>query len=627
MSVITEYYNNNSQVSLNEKWWEADISAAHQNLFAVVKYVEKNQSYRNTLNLRYAKLYQNVEMLGLSAGTYARVNLSNFNTNRVSYNVVKSCTDTAASKIAKNKPKPLFLTKDGDYNLKNKAKLLTQYMEGMFEQMDLYRVAQKVFVDACVFGTGALKFFIDPANLEIKAERVFIDEIVVDDVEGMYASPRQLHQRKYYSRDVLLGMFPKYKDKIMAATAGTAGEVATQSTADNVMVIESWHLPSSDNAKDGRHIIAIDNCTLVFEDYEKDHFPFVFFRWTDKLVGFWGMGLAEELIGLQLEINKVLRVIQQSQNLMAVPRIFVDVASNINTGHINNDIGSIIKYQGQPPVFQTGQANSPEVYQYLETLYNKAFEVTGISRLSAASAKPPGLNSGVALREYQDIETERFMLVGQRYEELFMKAAEHILDLSKELYEIFPKFNVVVKTNKFVKKIKWEDVNMKEDEFVMDVFPVNILPSTPAGKLQTIQELIQAGLIPQEQALSLLDFPDLEHFMSLQTAAQDNIEKMLGIMIEEGRYIAPEPFMNLELALQLTQETYLRSKCDNLDESKLELLRTFMDDINTLLGTNQPLAPPPEEVGPVAPGPAPGPSELGPMTGAPLPPAGPVGIA
>ncbi len=259
--------------------------------------------------------------------------------------------------------------------------------------------------------------------------------------------------------------------------------------------------------------------------------------------------------------------------------------------------------------------------------YNKAFEITGISRLSAAATKPAGLNSGVALREYQDIETERFMLVGQRYEDLFMQAAKHIIDLSKELYEVFPKFHVVVKTNKFVKKIKWADVDMKEDEFVMDVYPVNMLPSTPAGKLQTIQELIQAGLIPQDQALTLLDFPDLEHFMSLRTAAQDNIEKMLGIMIEEGRYIAPEPFMNLQLALELTQETYLRAKCDNLEEDKLDLLRTFMDDINTLLGANQPLPPPEEVGGPVAPGPMPGPADLGVAQGAPLPPPGPIGIA
>lgn len=620
--IITEYYNNNVSPGLSEKWWVVGANKAHQNLFALVKYVEKNQSYRGVLNLRYARMYANMEMLGLSSGTYARTASNNFSNNRVTYNVVKSCADTATSKIAKNKPKPLFLTENGDYNLKRKAKLLTQYMEGMFEETDMYRLGQRVFLDACVFGTGCLKLYIDPGSLKVKAERVFIDEIIVDDVEGMYSSPRQIHQRKYYSRDVLLGMFPEYKEEILQASTALRGESATQSTADNVVVLESWHLPSSKDAKDGKHMICIDNATLVYEEYTKDHFPFVFLRWNDKLVGFWGMGLAEELIGIQLEINKVLRNIQAGHQLMGVPRVFVDVASNINTGHINNEVGGIIKYQGQPPVFQSPPIMNGEVYQYVETLYNKAYEITGISRLSAQAQKPAGLNSGVALREFQDIESERFMLAGQRYEDMFMEAARQIIELSKELYEIEPKLTVKVKTNKFIQKIKWKDVSMDEDEFVMKVFPVNMLPSTPAGKLQTIQELVQAGLIPQDQAISLLDFPDLESFLSLATAAQDNIERILGIMIEEGRYIPPEPFMNLQLALEMAQETYLRAKCDNLKEERLELLRTFMDDIQTLLGHNQAPTPPPEQGGPVAPGPNPPPSELGVAQGGSLPQPG-----
>ncbi len=622
--VITEYYNNTVSPSLSEKWWVVGKEKAHQNLFGLVKYVEKNQSYRNVLNLRYARLYSNMEILGLASGTYARTQSNNFSNNRVTYNVVKSCADTATSKIAKNKPKPLFLTENGDYNLKRKAKLLTQYMEGLFEETDMYRLGQRVFLDACVFGTGCLKLFIDPGSKKVKAERVFIDEIIVDDIEGMYATPRQIHQRKYYSRDVLLGMFPDHKEQIMQASSALRGESATQSTADNVVVLESWHLPSGPEEKDGKHMICIDNATLLYEDYTKDHFPFVFLRWNDKLVGFWGMGLAEELIGIQLEINKVLRNIQSAHQLMGVPRVFVDVASNINTGHITNEVGGIIKYQGQPPVFQSPSVMNGEVYNYVETLYNKAYEITGISRLSAQSQKPAGLNSGVALREFQDIESERFQLAGQRYEDMFMEAAKQFVELSKELYEMEPKLTVKVKANKFIQKIKWKDVDMDEDEFVMKVFPVNMLPSTPAGKLATIQEMVQAGLIPQDQAISLLDFPDLDSFLSLATAAQDNIERILGIMIEEGRYIPPEPFMNLQLALEMAQETYLRAKCDNLKEERLELLRTFMDDVQTLLGANAPQPVPMADGsgGPVAPGPVPAPSELGLAQGGSLPQPG-----
>lgn len=621
--VYTEYVNNSADTAFADKWWNADAATANKSLFGLVRYVEKNQAYRSALNLRYARLYSNTEILGLSSGTYARTTSNNFANNRVTLNVVKSCVDTAASKISKNKPRPLFLTENGDYNLKHKAKLLNQYMEGMFDETDIYRTGQRVFTDACVFGTGCLKLYIDPASKKIKAERIFIDEIIIDDIEGMYGTPTQIHQRKYYDRDQLIKMFPDKEEQIKSASTALRGETATQSTANNVIVVESWHLPSSKDAKDGKHAICVDNATLIFEDYDKNFFPFVFFRWTDKLVGFWGMGLAEELIGIQLEINKVLRNIQQAQQLMAVPRVFVDVASNIVGAHITNDIGGIIKYQGTPPTFQSPNAMNPEVYQYVDTLYKRAYEITGISLMSAQAKKPEGLNSGVAIREFDDIASERFVLTSMRYEDFYMEAARQILILSKELYEIDPKLTVKAQNNKFIRKIKWKEVNMDEDEFSMKIFPVSLLPTTPAGKLQTVQELVQAGLIDQDRALALLDFPDLEGFLSLRTAAQDNIERILGIMMEEGRYIPPEPFMNLQLALEITQETYLKARCDNLEEDKLELLRTFMDDIQTLLAANAPPMPTaPPLGGPVAPGLPPAPSDLSLMQGQPLPPPG-----
>lgn len=620
VDIITEYVNA-PITSTNVKWW-TEKKSPHKNVFGLLNYLEKNQSYRSVLNLRYARLYSNMEMLGLSSGTYARTATNNFSQNRLTLNVIKSCVDSAAAKIAKNKPKPLFLTKKGDFSLKRKAKGLTKYLEGLFETTDLYELGRKVFIDACVFGTGALKLFIDSADNCIKAERVFIDEIVVDDVEGIYSKPRQIFQRKNYSRDVLIDMFPDYKEEILAANTALRGQTATQSTADQVIVVEAWHLPSGPNAKDGKHVIALENCTLFEEEYTKDYFPFVFFRWTDKLVGFWGMGLAEELIGIQLEINKVLKAIQASHQLMSVPRVFVDVASNVNTAHITNEIGGIIKYQGQPPVFQSPGAMNPEVYSYLNDLYRKAYEITGISQMQAQAMKPSGLNSGAALREFNDIASERFVITGMRYEEFFMQAAKIMIDMSKDLFEIDKSLKIKVKGQKFIETIKWKDVNLEEDQYVMQLFPVSFLPSTPAGKLQTVQELVQAGFVTQEQALSLLDFPDLEGFTSLATAAQDNIERYLELMIEEGKYNPPEPFMNLQLALTLTQEAYLRAKCEDTPEDRLELLRTFMDDCQTLM---QASAPPPEvpPMDPLANPVAPPTSDILPLPGA-APPGLPV---
>ena len=50
-------------------------------------------------------------------------------------------------------------------------------------------------------------------------------------------------------------------------------------------------------------------------------------------VGFFGQGLAEQLQGLQLEINKTLRTIQVSMHLVSVPKQLVEASSKLVSSH------------------------------------------------------------------------------------------------------------------------------------------------------------------------------------------------------------------------------------------------------------------------------------------------------
>lgn len=619
-NVIVEYVGANSAKALKNKWW-LDNEDMSRSLFAVVRFIDMNQEYRSKDNITFARLYANTEILGLTSSTYARASSTHLPNTRLTLNVVKSCVDAATNKIAQNKPRPMFLTEKGNFSLKQKAKKLTQYLDGMFDELNLYHHAQRVFVDACVFGTGALKVFIDPQTYSVKAERVFIDEIVVDDVEGKNGQPRQIFQKKTFARELLLDQFPKFAEQIKACASSLTGEYASQSTADEVAVVEAWHLPSGPNAKDGKHVIAIENQVLFQEDYQDDCFPFVFFRWSERLLGFFGSGLAFELIGIQREINKTLKTIQQSLELMAVPRIFLDIASNINSKSITDQIGNIIKYQGSPPVFSTPPAVSPELIQHLESLYRKAYEITGISQMQAQSKKPSGLDSGVAIREFNDVASERFIVTGQNYEQFFLDTSKLLINLSRKLYEQDKSPDIKVKGKDFIETIKWKDVDLDNDQFSMRVFPVSLLPTTPAGKLQMVQELLQAGLIPQEQALALLDFPDIEGFLSLQVAAQDTIEKYMETMLDEGKMVVFDPYMEqfIPLALDIATKAYMRAKNDGTPESRIDLLRVFIDDLKAQS------APSPEELpatGPVGNPAAPPTSDLLPIQGAPAPAIG-----
>jgi len=174
---------------INSKWWEVKGDDLAARLFAVVKYLGSNQTLRTTNLITTTRLYGNLSLMGLNGLTYSKLaSVTNASASRITYNVCQSATDTVTAKIAKNKPKPLFLTSGGDYKLQRRAENLTKFVEGVFYENDIYALATHIFRDACVWGTGAA--FVYEKDGRIKFERCVISEIQVDDVEAFYGLPR-----------------------------------------------------------------------------------------------------------------------------------------------------------------------------------------------------------------------------------------------------------------------------------------------------------------------------------------------------------------------------------------------------------------------------------------------------
>ena len=537
----------------------------------------------------YARMYGN-RGLGFSNVNYTSgpSQLSKSATDvRLKLNAARACVDACTSKIAQQKPRPVFLTSNGDWNQKKKAQKLTQYLDGAYDMANVYEEATEVFRDACIFNLGAMYVYIDSETSTVKAERVWVEEIIVDEAEAQYGKPKKLSRSKLVHRDDLLKQYGKDPDlKIMIMGAATPTYI-TSTAKDLIQVIESWYL--GDN---GKRVICIKEGTLLAEPYTKSYFPFVFFTWQKGLRSFWGQGIIEQVFNIQLEINQTCQTIQQSLYFCAVPRVYLNTASKVVEAHLDNRIGSIVKYSGNvPPQFSTPQANNPEMYTYLQYLYNKVFETIGASELSASSKKPPGLDSGVALREFSDIESSRFTTVGQAWEQFFMDLAKVFVDLSKDLYTKDKSLAVKYKNNKFLESIKWSDVEIAEDDYVLRCFPTSILPTQPAGRLQFVQELIQSGFIDKEIGLDLLDYPDLDRAMSIKNAGADNAMMILEKIVDEGKYESPEPYMNLKLCIELGQGMYLKARNDNVPEERLELLRRFIDDCNALSQVPAPVVP------------------------------------
>jgi len=559
-------------------WYLAPDENIHEKVIQAAQGIEQDQSTLREAWKRYARAYSNRDEMGLD---WSIDSSREFDKNFVTENVVKSVIDTAASIIAKNRVKVRVLTNGAKFTDQRRARGLEKFVYGEMKARDVWETSPLVFRDACIFGTGVLKIF-DKKN-KVCIERRLISDILVDERSAIDGKPRELFERCLLDKEVLKGMYPKFADEI--ELAATQREWADHDIPKNqVVVVEAWRLAS--DGKPGRHAVCIQGCTLASEKYKHEYFPFVFFRWDGlPISGFYGLGLARDLHGIQTRINQLNVFIQRCQDLIAVPRVFVDMASKLIKVQLDNKIGAIIPYRGKPPTFFTPQALNSEIYDYKEQLKRSAFEFAGISQMSAQSLKPAGLESAVALREFNDIETNRFIIQAQRYERMYTAVGEMVIRIAKNAFKRGTDMRTSFPDTNTVEQIDWSDVNLEDDRFSLDIQPASLLSMSPSARLQAVTELAQVGQLDKAEVRYLLQHPDLEQSNSIAYADYVNITRTEEMLQDiEAVYRPPEPFQNLDLGLRRIQLLYqqLQNDYEDVPEQVYENIRSWVSQAKTL---------------------------------------------
>ena len=572
------------------KWWDANSkSELADQMLSTALFLKEQQAFRFRQSAIYSRLYSNTPLNNFVGSGFNKMSpTSNLPIDRPTMNVIQACVDTLASKITQSRPRPVFLTDNGNYKERNLAKQLDSFIMGEFYKTKAYGEGALILRDALVLGTGCVKVFEDDEN-RVNLERVMFTEILVDDVEGDYGKPRQMFHMKLVDRHVLASLFPEHKSDVYRAEQAyqeTAGQ-SEKTVSDQVMIVEGWHLPSGPKAKDGKHVIACSAGLLFEEDWEKKTFPFVFLNYSPRIRGFWGQGLAEQLMGTQTEINTLLSTISQSLKLTGVPRVFVEIGSKVVKSHLNNSIGAIIEYQGTKPIYEVAPSMAPEHYQQLERLINFAFQQSGVSSLSATAQKPAGLNSGEAIRNYNDLQSDRFATLAKRYDEFYVELAYQFIDLAKEIADREGKYSTIYPNKNGIKEIDLPAADMLEDSYIIQCYDASSLPRDPAGRLQKITEMMQAGLITPQEGRRLLDYPDIEQVDKLEEAGEERILRALDKIIDEGEYTPVDPFMDLELANKLVVQYYNLYETAKLEEEKAQMLRDFFTQVQELKQLSQ----------------------------------------
>lgn len=626
------------------RWWaiperydvrpENASTEVAQSIQATVNTLQERQDGRIRQLVISARLYGNSSLMGVSGVRGDMPMSAPASRERLTDNVIQSVVDTSTARVGENKPRPYFLTDGGTYKLQRRAKLLNKFLEGVFYETKSYRMGSDAQRDAEVFGDGLIHVMKRSGRLH--HERVLSAEVWIDEAEAVYGKPRQAHYVRAVDRDELAEWAKDGQDgaelkrtliaiyRADPAPIESRGYPSVQ--ADMVTVRESWHLRSGPDAKDGRHCISIDDHLIdPLTEWEHDFFPFARWRWCPRPLGYWSQGLAEQLQNKQIEVNRLLWIMQRSMELAGTFKIFLEEGSKIVSEHINNQIGAIVKYRGTKPDWFVPQVVPVEYYQQYERLVASMYERANVPIQAATGMKPAGLDSGEAQRVYRDVTNEGMKTKEGLNEDAFLELARIDLAMAREIaQESGGHYEVRAPSGRALTTVKLSAKELDPSAFEMQCFPTSSLPKDPAGRLATIQEYIQAGFMTPRQGRHELDFPDLEAYESLANAAEDLITKVLDDICDEGEYQPPEPTDDLAMAKEMVVEYINRGRAQDLDEENMDLLRTYSTQVDALLQASMPPQPamppgmppgavPPPGMDPMAMGPAMGPGMAAPQ--------------
>ena len=286
--------------------------------------------------------------------------------------------------------------------------------------------------------------------------------------------------------------------------------------------------------------------------------PYKLFLWNVRPRGVMGSGITEEIYDYQQRIIYILEKISINLATVATTKIFIQKQSGVSESQVNAGEATIIEYNpaSNPPQVITPSIMSEQHFRHLEDVYMKAQMQIGMNEMYTTGDVPRGLESGVAVRNYHDVGSERFNNIRTRYEQFFV-------EISKLVCEMADKADLPERL---------KGVNLKEEMEDMQVYPTNMIPETPAGQLAAAKEMIETGIMTPDQFISQLDAPDMKGFMSSLTSRREACELIIDRALENKEDIDIDDSLGLDVLLDRMRERYAVLIKENVNEQHEDLL-------------------------------------------------------
>ena len=516
----------------------------------IVKYYRNRSLYESTPRLNIENI-KNPNVVGY----YNNINELNEDTTATpNLNVIKSCIDTLSSKIAQSKVRPFFNCVNGSFKDIQTVKSAQQFFDQYYDAEDVNKKVSEAFRDACIFENGYV--FIDVDSKKI--DKALPWQVYERPSELSYGKvTRTYYERKDYPVTLLPAkVFNAIKEKI-----GLTEYVTYGLYFDTVNKVKVYYVPEYDY--------------VLEESFEAERTPFIRIYYNCPVSGNTSNSVVDMLYTIQLEINTLMNKIKDASQLNIAMTYLIPKGSGLKTGQLNNRIGNIIEYEptsnmtGSPVTVSTPSFIDPQYMALLNELIAKAYELVGISALSAQSKKPTGLNSGIALSTMEDVESERF-------ETQLNQVIKSYVDIARTCLEVFPKDEDILPEVTTRMTIKWGDIVEESKKMQIQFSSADALSKDPSQKLQQLIALAQAGVIPQSRISQFMEIPDLQGGYSIANNAINAVMSIIQDCVNNDVFDIPE-----YIPLSLLEDEILNTQL-SLRAANYEMNRESIAKLSTL---------------------------------------------
>lgn len=597
----------------NFRWWDDEQDGKRfERANATIRYLYAQDENRRMRLERAVRLYGP----GIHLGNFKPP--EGTTQGSLALNLIRTLVRTAVANVVdKPAPRPMFATDGGDYEMQQRAEGMSKLASGALYQSEFDEMIQGHALLAALCGKVPFQIYEDGDRPAIEAIHPW--QILVDERDGADEKPRNLYKISWVDREVLQRKHPDHEEIIAnARKGGIDDQWGEDSLSDQVLVMECWHLPSGPDAGDGRYVRCVDTGDLVDEEWDEPMFPFSWLKW-DKPVGtFWGAGIADELWPTQYELNLAVTRRRELLWKMASMKVFLMNGTKITPGPIGNAIGAIYHVQGQAPIFDITKASSPDLDSWTDYWWVKGFQQLGISEQAAMAMKPAGLDSGRAQLVHADLTSGRLAAWGKNFQKCYTDTSEQTVRCLRRIAKRKPSLVVTYldPEGQTLEPIHWAEVNLDEDSYIIQCFPISSLSSSASGRIAQLESWRRDGVIDMQTYRRLLNMPDLKGTMDLLNGPGDLIEKILNNMLYgRGDYVAPEGTDDLALFRQVASFRLLQARARGVPRDRLKLVRDFLvqiDDLEEMMAAKKqpppspgpPGAPPMDAPSPAMPAPA-----------------------